>query len=389
MERIQKKSSMGWLGTLCHLPLDSGADRESHRQEIVIPILMLTGAVVMIGASLWDIFVQSGAHWGNLTILAVGLLAAMSYIITLSTRRTSLGLTLGVMIFLHFFWLTTSGVELTGMLWCLVLLPLFFFLLGYKRGGVLVLTLFFASCIVLLLPNWLALASNYSHRVSTRFLLAYLVLCWLSFLLEYIRFQTRSKLRAVKDDLNTQARTDELTGLANRRGFKQYLGEAEQRGDKGESCAVIVADLDHFKQINDEYGHEVGDFVLQEIAKTLKAFVRSEDLIVRWGGEEFLILLVGTDLAGAQVLAEKIRQKVASMHFSTGEGEFAVSMSLGVDAQTVGGDLYATLGSADQAMYEAKHRGRNCVVVADKNELSTASQAELELPAKKLTRMFR
>ena len=380
MERTQKIFTLEWLNKLCHLPLDAGAEQEAHRQDIIITILMLTGSVVITGLSLWDILYASGPHWGNITTLSIGLLAAISYNIALLTSKTSLITTLLMMVFLHFFWLITCDVELTGLLWCIVLLPLFFFLLGYKRGGALVLSLFFASALILLRPEWFALDTSYSPGVSYRFLLAYLVLFWVSLLVEYIRFQTRVRLREAKDYLNIQAKTDELTGLSNRRGFKQYLGEVEQRTEMKDSFAVIVGDLDHFKQINDQYGHEVGDFVLREIAKTLKSLVRSEDLIVRWGGEEFLLLLVNTDLNGAQILAEKIRQTISSTHYSTDQGKLAVSMSLGVDAQKVGGDLYATLGAADRAMYEAKRRGRNCVVVSDSDTTENLGQEELDLP---------
>jgi diguanylate cyclase (GGDEF)-like protein len=383
MERVQKKSQIGWLDKICRRYLDSGVERDARRQEMIIAILMLTGSVVITGLSLWDMFEGAGVYWGNQITLAIGLLAIASYILMLVTSKASLSITLVLMVFLHFFSLVTSGTEITGMFWCLVMLPLFFYLLGHKQGGVLVVIVFLASTVVLLYPDLLALPKNYSAHTSYRFLLAYLVLFWISLLVENVRFQTRQRLEEVSNNFNLQARTDELTGLANRRGFKQYLGETEQRSGKGrESFAVMVGDLDHFKQINDEYGHEVGDLVLREVAKTLKTLVRSEDLIVRWGGEEFLLLLVGTDLKGAQILAEKIRHKVASTHFSTKAGKISVSMSLGVDAQKVGADLYATLGSADRAMYEAKKRGRNCVVCAEDSDKLDFNQVELELPVK-------
>lgn len=382
MERTQKKPSLGWLDKICRRYLDTGVEQDAHRQEMIIAILMLTGSVVITGLSLWDMLEGAGVYWGNQITLAVGLLAISSYIIMLITSKTSLSVTLVLMVFLHFFWLVTSGTEITGMFWCLVMLPLFFYLLGHKQGGILVVGVFLVSTVVLLYPDFLALPKNYSDYTSYRFLLAYLVMFWASFLVEHVRFQTRQHLEEVRDSLRLQARTDELTGLANRRGFRQYLGEPEQRSDKSKgSFAVIIGDLDHFKQINDQYGHEVGDSVLREIAKTLKSLVREEDLIVRWGGEEFLLLLVGTDLHGAQVLAEKIRQKIVSTHISTEAGKITVSMSMGVDAQSVGGNLYTTLGSADQAMYEAKRRGRNCIVTAEENDNPDFSQVELELPA--------
>ena len=209
------------------------------------------------------------------------------------------------------------------------------------------------------------LAADYSLDLRYRFLLAYLVLGWISFMVEYLRYQTQLRLQNVRDHLNTQARTDELTGLANRRGFKDFVGESEQRGQQGKGhFSVIIGDLDNFKDINDIYGHEVGDHVLQEISAILKGLVRAEDLVVRWGGEEFLILLVDTDLKGARYLADKIRQKIASTDVMINSETISVTMSLGVGAQQFNDDLYSTLGSADKAMYEAKRRGRNCVVSA-------------------------
>ena len=187
-------------------------------------------------------------------------------------------------------------------------------------------------------------------------------------MVEYVHYQTRQRFQEAREHLNYQARTDELTGLANRRGFKEYLGESEQRRESGKGLfAVIIGDLDNFKQINDEYGHEVGDFVLQEVGHTLKKLVRAEDLVVRWGGEEFLILMADTDLTGAEVLAEKVRHEIASTSVVVDGGQVTVTMSLGVDAQKPQGDLYFTLGAADRAMYEAKRRGRDCVVAAEED----------------------
>ena len=382
MEGTQKKSSQGWLDKICRFSLDANVEQDAHRQKVIITILMLTGSIVITGLSLWDMFEGAGPYWGNLITLAVGLLAITSYIVMLITSKISLSMTLILMVFLHFFWLITSGVELTGLFWCLVMLPLFFYLLGHKQGGVLVIVVFIVSAIVLLQPGFLSLPTNYSHHTSYRFLLAYLVLFWVSFLVERVRFQMRYSLEEARANLNVQARTDELTGLANRRGFKQYLGNAEKRGEKGTgSFSVIVGDLDHFKLINDAYSHDVGDCVLREIARILKTSVRAEDLIVRWGGEEFLLLLVDTDLVGAHVLAEKVRQKIASTRIVTEEGKLAVTMSFGVDTQPAGGDLYTTLGAADKAMYEAKRRGRNCVVTAEKNNNIDCTQTELNYQA--------
>jgi len=382
---MQPKTSLRWLHKISHVPLDAGAEEEARRQDVMIAILMFTGSIALTGLSVWDLLAGTGAPWSNLVTLVVGVLASIIYVLLLKSRKSNLMLTLLVMVFLHFFWLVTGDVEWAGMLWCLVMLPLFFQLLGCKTGAKLVGGIALVSAVVLLWPESPLLATNYSLDMSYRFLLAYLVLSWISFMVEYVRIQTRQRLEEMQTFLDVQARTDELTGLANRRGFKEYLGESEQRREKGKgSFAVIIGDLDNFKQINDDHGHEVGDFVLQEIGHILQVLVRSEDLVVRWGGEEFLVLMADTDLQGAKILAEKIRQKIASTSVAVDGGLVTVTMSLGVDAQKPQGDLYSTLGSADKAMYEAKRRGRNCVVTAEGDEkFSDSSSGDSSLTAPK------
>ncbi|MFT7299557.1 MAG: diguanylate cyclase (GGDEF)-like protein [Porticoccus sp.] len=361
--KLRPTTSLQWLYKISPVPLDAGAEEEARRQDVMVAILMLTGSIALTGLSVWDLLAGTGELWSNLVTFVVGVLASIIYVLLLKSRKTNLLLTLLMMVFLHFFWLVTGDFQWAGMLWCLVMLPLFFQLLGCKTGAKLVGGITLVSAVVLLWPESPLLVTNYSLEMSYRFLLAYLVLSWISFIVEYVRIQTRRRLEERQAFLGAETQTDELTGLANRRGFKKYLGESEQRCEKDKgSFAVIVGDLDNFKQINDEYGHEVGDFVLQEIGDILKLLVRSEDLVVRWGGDEFLILLVDTDLQGANVLAERAREKIASTSLAVDGGLVAVTMSLGVDIQRPEGDFHSKLGSADKAMYEAKRRGRNCVV---------------------------
>ena len=366
------------LQKISHIPLDAGAEDAARRQDVMIAILMLTGSVAITSLSIWDLLVGAGLFWVNLVTLTVGVLASIVYIKLLKCGKTNIALTLVAMVFLHFFWLIAGDVEWAGMLWCLVMMPLFFQLLGYKSGAKLVCSIALISTVVLLWPESEFLISQYTADMRYRFLLAYLVLAWISFMVEYVRVQTRERLQEMRARLDFQARTDELTGLANRRGFKEFVGASEQRGKQGKGLfAVIIGDLDDFKEINDIYGHDVGDSVLQEIGSILKGLVRAEDLVVRWGGEEFLILLQDTGLNGAKVLADKIRRQIASTDIVVQDKRVSVTMSLGVDAQQQNGNLYTTLGSADKAMYEAKHRGKNCVVVAGL-EATPIKQADSE-----------
>ena len=172
--------------------------------------------------------------------------------------------------------------------------------------------------------------------------------------------------RALQAELERLASTDPLTGLANRR-FANELGERDIARCRRSSrpLAVLLADLDHFKDINDRHGHAVGDEVLVEMAARLRRNVRTVDLVARWGGEEFCLLLVDTDVAGALVVAARLRAAVGPAPVETSAGPITVTLSQGVAGLRGDGEgLAGLLARADAAMYEAKHLGRDRFVVA-------------------------
>ena len=163
----------------------------------------------------------------------------------------------------------------------------------------------------------------------------------------------------VADSLREQASTDPLTGLRNRRSGEAVL-QARMREfqQAGRTLSVAICDIDHFKRINDTFGHGTGDEVIVDVAWTLSTSVRDQDVAVRWGGEEFLLILVGTSIDGAVQIAERVRAGVQAVERpEVGE----VTISIGV-AQALDGDNVETvLSRADGALYEAKRAGRNRV----------------------------
>ncbi|WP_339645425.1 GGDEF domain-containing protein [uncultured Porticoccus sp.] len=381
------REKLDWCDKINRAPQRAAALAEAQWQSVIIGILMLTGGLVMTALSLWDIYADLGPVWTNLVTLAAGLIITFFYILLLNKGGTSarltvviLRLTLIIMVFLHFFWLLVEDVEWSGLLWCLVMLPLFFHLLGYQRGLILVLLLISGTTWLLFWPSAFY-SSPYSTEILFRFWAAYLILAWISFSVEYIRHQTRQRLQATWRELDIQACTDELTGLANRRGLREYLGKQEQRSTQGEgSYAVILGDMDDFKQINDRYGHDVGDRVLSTVGKLISSLVREDDLAARWGGEEFLLLLADTDAEGAKVLAEKVRDCVATSKILVDGESIDLSMSLGVAAQQQDAPLSASLKSADVAMYEAKRRGKNSVVMTNQLPSSMGNGTRQDSP---------
>ncbi|HEY5220233.1 MAG TPA: GGDEF domain-containing protein, partial [Gemmatimonadaceae bacterium] len=165
------------------------------------------------------------------------------------------------------------------------------------------------------------------------------------------------------DAVTKRASTDGLTGLVNRRAFDEHLKRLLNETERfGQPLALLLADIDHFKKINDTWGHEAGDEVLRRVARKLTEGVRTVDVCARYGGEEIAILLPQTALAGATDLADRLRHAVGATPVKFKGEEIAVTVSLGVasypDSVRQRDGLFR---AADRALYEAKRAGRNCV----------------------------
>jgi diguanylate cyclase (GGDEF)-like protein len=177
----------------------------------------------------------------------------------------------------------------------------------------------------------------------------------------------QEQLLATQRQLREQATRDALTGLWNRAAILDLLERDLARGQReGRPVGVILADLDHFKRINDTFGHLTGDEVLRQAAARLRDGLRPYDTVGRYGGEEFLVVLPGCPADTAAALAERLRQRVTTDPVDLGGRLLSVTISLGVaarDGVTATGAT-ALLQAADEALYRAKEAGRNCAVLA-------------------------
>jgi diguanylate cyclase (GGDEF)-like protein len=175
--------------------------------------------------------------------------------------------------------------------------------------------------------------------------------------------QRTSRLTRETQQLGVLSRTDPLTGLPNRRHLEEHLAGALSAARRhNQPLAVLFIDIDDFKRINDRFGYDVGDEVLRAVGERLRLTLRAEDVVGRWGGEEFLAVLPAADLAGALSGAERVRAAVAIGPDAGGDHDAPVTVSVG--CATGAGDPAELIRRASRALRQAKHGGKNRVVAA-------------------------
>ena len=177
------------------------------------------------------------------------------------------------------------------------------------------------------------------------------------------RRRVADELAAARDEADRRSRIDALTGVFNRGHFTETLAAELDRAARGSAAVgLLIADIDHFKRVNDTYGHLVGDRVLAEIADRLATAVRRYDTLARFGGEEFVVLVPDvSDLEALVATGEQLRHAVRDRPFTAGATELAITVSLGVALAYAGDSADALIGAADRALYAAKDAGRDCV----------------------------
>lgn len=201
-----------------------------------------------------------------------------------------------------------------------------------------------------------------------------------AFLRAVLQELTQEALSEANQRLHNLAHTDPLTGLGNRRHFEELsLRELAQAARYGQPLCVLMVDADHFKRVNDTHGHDVGDEVLRRLAATLRQELREGDVLARFGGEEFAVLLPNTALAEAQQVAERLRTAVVRQRLDLTNGahvRFTISIGI-APCEGRAGDLNALLKAADTALYRAKAEGRDCVRIASPSALPEPATASV------------
>ena len=268
---------------------------------------------------------------------------------------------LSLMLYLVIF----GGVAGTGPLWIFVLPPVAMFFAGVF-WGVITVGLFIALCAVILFtPGDALLIASYTHEFKVRLLLSFATVTFLSAFYEHSRQTSFIIIRDISEKFERQALYDALTNLPNRRGIQKFIDHEINRAKRQqEQLTLILCDIDRFKQVNDNYGHDGGDIALKHVADLFKEVIREQDGVARWGGEEFLFVLPTTNESNGVVLAEKIRETLQATPVQIKNTSLTVTASFGVAQIHLENGLNNALSLADKALYRAKEKGRNKVLSA-------------------------
>jgi len=262
---------------------------------------------------------------------------------------------------LYLFLLASGGEGDTGLLWCYLYPLIIFSIVGPKHGKWVMLAIFACSLLILYLPEIVPTSHDYSTNLKHRFTGSMMFVSFMAYYMERSRLLAQQTSDIAHANLTQLARSDELTGAFNRRGIKAKVQEELHRvvRDKTE-MSIVLCDVDLFKTINDRHGHDIGDLALQHIAKVLSDTVRVTDMVGRWGGEEFLIMLPNTNLHKGYQLIERVREKIASEPVLIDDLELNVSISCGICSTRFFSQFSDLIKAADISLYEAKAQGRNC-----------------------------
>lgn len=339
---------------------------ENERRYTARYVLVLTGSV-FIHLVLGILFALAGRWW----LAAFNCLSMVFYIVwaTVFTRRRVndimlLGLYLDVLIHACVY-NVLLGAEPAFFLYPLICIPTTFYLSGrdLKHRGTVAISAFLSAISALAVLNTLSVAPVAPFAdpsFNTMFFQVNVLMSLLLLSIYACEFMTDTM--STQNSLSFHAENDQLTGLRNRYGLQKEVGRIQDT-----QYCVVMCDIDHFKQVNDLYGHDVGDKLLIQIGRVLQACVRREDIACRWGGEEFL-LVIRSDLETARAVVERIRRKLGGIAVEAENTVVSVTMTFGI-ADCLEEETFSEVAKiADTNLLRGKRKGRNCVVLSRESE---------------------
>ena len=336
---------------------------ELNRQIFIINLFAAVGLSITLLLSLSAL--SRAEYWLGFSLMTASAVFYASHLFLRVKRlkngyRISANCLMICLMSLMVFLVYSGGAKNTGPLWIYLVPPVAMFLGGLRKGLRDLAAFTVVISVIMFFPDDKLMMAIYTHEFKTRLLYSFLTVTFLSAVYEYSRQQSYLQIQDLSDRFEQQARRDPLTGLPNRRGMREHLEYEKARNIRSkQNMALLLCDLDHFKRINDTYGHEAGDTVLKQISDTFAKSLRKQDIVARWGGEEFLFMLPETNVHEGFILAEKIRNKVINSDFHHNNRKITCTISLGVSEVAQDQSIDDAINLADHFLYQAKEQGRN------------------------------
>ena len=353
------KNDQKWFS---YLKADRVQVVEQTRKDMSL-LAMITLAVLVFSSLIitnYDVY-SSFLLFTIVAALIVVLASAFLFYLTSHRFQGRLLLCTGVLIF-NACLIYSGGTDNTALYWVMYYPLIVYSIMGPKYGTIYSGAFLLMSAIQLYIPE--ATVATYAATEKSRFLLSSFVIVIFSFINEYYRFKSHNIIESVSMDNKVDANTDVLTEIPNRRFLEDsYFPYLQQNNEVLLPAAVIIADIDHFKMVNDTYGHDVGDAAIVHCVNTFKKALRNTDVLCRIGGEEFLICIPTMAIAKGKKVANKMRVALEESPLKLANGdEISLQCSFGVAEIASLNDFNTAIKKADDRLYKAKEQGRNRVV---------------------------
>ncbi len=352
-----------WINYL-NTGLADDYDTEDIRKVHLLNSMSLVGFTFIVIFGVHSLFTNNIPH--GTVLLSISLIVFVNYIYLkfYKSYRVPSYVVLSLMSILLVFLLLSGGIGNSGILWYYVYPPLVLFLVGAKVGSIIILGLLSLTGLLLFYPGVELMKAAYSVAFKIRFITSFLAVFLLTLFYEASRYKSQTSLTRLTRKYAELAHTDTLTGILNRRGMLPLLQAQYTYAESAEMpFSILIIDIDHFKRVNDTYGHACGDFVLKNVVQTITENIRQYDRVCRWGGEEFLILLPNTVNDGAARVAEKLRLAISHKQIEYDNKQIDVSISIGGCGYQELPSMDDIIKNADHNLYQAKTEGRNKAIV--------------------------
>ncbi len=324
--------------------------------SLVTMILVITALAINIQENNTTLYIP---------LTAVACIVVAAFFISFYTKNSlfSMIMTCATLIALGFYLIFGYAHSTDATLfWFLLYPPMIMLCLGLFYGTIIFSLLFIGILLSFLGPLSPYLVIDYPLPMRVRFLTVFLGAWMFSWFLEYTRHRAQRELNAAMIRLEREALTDSLTNLGNRRDFYNFFSwiQAKARREKKHFCLAMI-DIDLFKTVNDRYGHDVGDAVLQHTARILSSRLRAGSRLFRWGGEEFIALMPETNEQEAVIAAERLRRSMEESPYIGSGLRIPYTVSIGMHCGPIDEPVGDQINIADAMLYQAKNSGRNRV----------------------------